>query len=173
MVSDLEALKEHYKLEFDIKQTLENKANNMTTVSGTVTALLFGFGQLFITILVQEKYHWLSEITSILLIGCLAGLAAIVSSVLGFRIQDYSYVIGRTAISRPSIATNITNTAFRVGAGNETASIKAYQDCIKVNEQKNNSKGSLIEAAQWAFCVSIGMIALLVGWLLFSPIPFH
>jgi hypothetical protein len=56
MVSDLETLKEGYKLEFEIKQTLENKANNLTMVSGTVAALLFGSGQLFIGILVQYNY---------------------------------------------------------------------------------------------------------------------
>jgi hypothetical protein len=170
MVTDLETLKEHYKLEFDIKQTLENKANNMTTISGSVTALLFGFGQLFISILIDKHYQWLSFINSFLLVGSLAGLIAIVLSVLGFRIQDYSYVIGKVVISRPSLA-NLPNN-FQAGANNDPASVTNYQNCIKENEKKNNSKSKYIEAAQWAFSVSIGMIAFIVGWLVVAPIHF-
>jgi hypothetical protein len=61
---------------------------------------------------------------------------------------------------------------LRAGQGNDDESIPAYRDCILANTQKNNTKGKLIEAAQWTFCFSIASIAILVGWLLLSPISF-
>ena len=44
-IDHLTEIKEQYNQEFDIKKTLESKANNITTISGTVAGLFFGLGQ--------------------------------------------------------------------------------------------------------------------------------
>jgi hypothetical protein len=46
-----------------------------------------------------------------MLTGCLTGLIAIVLSVLGSRIQDNCYAIGRISLPRPSIFTNFPQVA--------------------------------------------------------------
>jgi hypothetical protein len=48
-------LKDQYQKILDIKNTLEGKANNLLTISGTVGTLLFGFGTFFV-----EDRHTLS-----------------------------------------------------------------------------------------------------------------
>lgn len=73
------------------------------TVAGVVAALLFGFGQVLIENLAALRYDWSTHIIAILLIGILASLASIVLSVIAFRVQNYSYVIGHTVVQEPSL----------------------------------------------------------------------
>ena len=129
---------------------------------------LFGFGQLFVSKLAELKYPLLSEVVLVLLFGCIASLAAIVLSVLAYRIQNYAYVIGGITIDKPSIASSIQDMTFSASEVGE----EAYKDSIKKNEGYNKSKSILIGAAQWAFCISIGTVAILLTWLLVSPIKF-
>jgi hypothetical protein len=165
----MDTLKEDYKQEFDRKETLENKANNMTSVSGVVASLLFGFGALFVERLTELHYELLGQVTTLLLIGIGASLAAIVLSVWGFRIQKYFYVIGESEVEKPSL--NLRNVQVE-GAPNNVNIINAYKGCIEKNSKLNDSKARWIEASQWTFVASIAVIAIFVGWLLYSPIKF-
>ena len=169
-MGDISTLKEHYELEFKRKETLENKANNMTTVAGVVAALLFGFGQVLIENLATIHYDWSTQIIAILLTGILASLASIVLSVIAFRVQNYSYVIGHTEVEKPSLR-ELTNVALTV-AGDENAELTAYKNCIEKNSQRNDSKAKRIEISLWLFIASVSLIAILSAWLLIFPINF-
>ena len=178
-MGDLCALEKHYQLEFGRKETLENKANNMTTVAGVVATLLFGFAQFLIENLAALKYDWLSSIIVIVLIGILASLASIVLSVLAFRVQNYFYVIGHTAVDKPSLrgrlplvdgAANALN--LKSGAGDEDLEIAAYKKCIEENSKLNDSKAKRIQISLWTFVASISFIGILFVWLLVAPISF-
>jgi F0F1-type ATP synthase assembly protein I len=176
-LGDLSTLEKHYQLELNRKETLENKANNMTTVAGVVAALLVGFRQFLIEKLAALTYNGLSYIIPILLIGILASVASIVLSVLAFRVQNYYYVIGHTAVDKPSLrgrlALNdrVTNALkLKSGVGDEDAEIEAYKECIKKNSELNDSKAKIIEGSLWAFVISIGFIAILFVWLLVARI---
>jgi hypothetical protein len=171
VTSDLKTLEANYQVEFDIKKTLEEKANNITTISGVVATLLFGFGQLFVSKLAELHYPWLPYVTFIVMFGCLTGLAAIVFSVAAFRVEKYHYVIGGKSKPRPSITTDISHTEFEIREKDEDL-IQAYIDSINENEKKNNSKSNWVLAAQSAFILSIFSIVILLGWLLYSPITF-
>jgi len=172
MVSpEVEELKEHYDLQFSLKETLESKANNMTTVAGVVATLLFGFGQLFVTNLAAIQYEGIQNITAILLIGCLASLGAVFFSVLGWRIQNYFFVVGSKAIAKPSIAASVSSPNFDPTL-NDAELIKAYLKAIKTNENYNTSKSRWIGLSQWFFFGSIVMISVLLIWLTISPIEF-
>lgn len=174
VAGDLETLKDHYKEQFDRKGTLENKANNMTSVSGVVAALLFGFGQFLIEKLTALSYEGLSYIIGILLIGILASLTSIILSVLGYRVQDYFYVIGHTSVGQPSLRKELLDGTLQCEANvdHENDQINAYKDCIEKNSNLNNKKGRIVEASMWTFVASIVFITILFGWLLVHPIEF-
>jgi hypothetical protein len=167
----IDTLKDNYEQEFKRKETLENKANNMTTVSGVVAALLFGFGELFVERLAGLQYLWLQHVTFLLLIGVVASLAAIVFSVIGFRVQKYSYVVGNNVLDQPSLMEQIDSMNI-AGAANNNNIITAYKTCIKNNAKRNNRKSLWIEFSQWSFVASIAILAIFVCWLLNSPIQF-
>ena len=59
--------KEQYDEQFDRKKTLEGKANNITTIAGTVATLLFGLGQLTVGKLIDLHYASLSQVVLILI----------------------------------------------------------------------------------------------------------
>jgi hypothetical protein len=172
MVSpDVEELKEQYHLQFTLKGTLENKANNMTTIAGVVATLLLGFGQLFVTNLAAIQYEAIQYITAILLVGCLASLGAVFFSVLGWRIQNYIFVIGNDPIPKPTIATLISSMGHNYAIDNARLT-RAYLEAIDINNKLNISKSRWIGLSQWFFFGSIVMISILLIGLTIWPIEF-
>ena len=95
------ALKEQYDLELFVKEKLETKANNMTTISGVAATLIFGFAQLFISKLADVSYENLNIVNSFLGAALVFSISAVLLSVLGWRIQEYSYVVGTGTVNRP------------------------------------------------------------------------
>jgi hypothetical protein len=172
VLREVEELKDHYQLALDLKGTLESKANNMTTVAGVVAALLLGFGQLFVTNLTELQYEGIQYIIAILLAGCITSLGAVLCSVLGWRIQNYYFVVGSEAISKPSIANQVSSPNFDFTLNDNCKLIEAYREAIKKNEEYNTSKSHWIGASQWFFFGSIVMISVLLIWLIISPIKF-
>jgi hypothetical protein len=168
---EVKELQKHYELEFDLKGTLESKANNMTTVAGVVATLLLGFGQLFVTSLAGIQYEGIQYITAILLSGCLASLGAVFFSVLGWRIQNYEFVIGSKAIARPNIAASVSSPRFDFTL-DDAELIKAYLKAIDTNNKYNISKSRWIVLSQWFFLGSIVVISVLLIWLTILPIRF-
>jgi hypothetical protein len=170
--TEVEKLKDHYDLEFKVKENLENKASSMLTVAGIVAPLLFGFGQLFVEKLagIPDRTSQLHYFIFTLLVGCLACLASIVFSVIATRVQEYVYVIGATTIPRPSLASTLKN--MQINTGEEQGQISAYKESIEKNAGNNDLKKSWLEASQWAFVVGITMIAIILSWLLIFPVKF-
>lgn len=89
--SFLQQLKDQYKMIFDIKTSLENKANNIISISGTVAALLFGFG-IFLIDKLGPTYQLTSYVSFILIVSIGGSVLAILLSIWSFKIQPYSYV---------------------------------------------------------------------------------
>jgi hypothetical protein len=71
----VEELKKSYDKVWDVKATLESKANNIMTISGAVAALLFGFGALFLKNL-HTDYQFFFLFVGLMVAGLLAGVAA-------------------------------------------------------------------------------------------------
>ena len=72
----VEELRRTYDKGWDVKNTPESKANNIMTIYGTVAALLFGFGALFLRNL-HPDYAFLSGFVGLLIAGIIASVAAI------------------------------------------------------------------------------------------------
>src|SRR6476660_8644747 len=100
----LKEIKEQYNQEFDIKKTLESKANNITTISGTVAGLFFGLGQFLIGKLIEINYGLLGYIILLFILGIVANIASIMSSIWAWKEKNYYYVLNNRVRIRTDIA---------------------------------------------------------------------
>jgi hypothetical protein len=87
----LEELKSHYKQEFELKSTLENKANYLLIAAGVTMTLLFSFGSTLIGNL-NLNYQYLYYVISFLLLGIITNGISILFAVLAFTIKPYRFV---------------------------------------------------------------------------------
>lgn len=177
-IDDTKTLKDQYDLEFDRKETLENKANNMTSVAGVVAALTFGFGQFLIEKLSAIHYDDLSYIIGILLFAILSSVVSIIFSVLAFRIQRYHFLIGHTAVEKPTLRAELKKQdgssilGLKTGQFDDKTRKEQYVKCIEKNSEKNDLKAKVIDVSMWAFVSGVVLIVVLFAWLLFVPISF-
>jgi hypothetical protein len=96
-------LKEQYDLELFVKEKLETKANNMTTISGVAATLIFGFSQLYVSKLAGVNYQYLNVVNALLAAALVTSVIAIIFSVVGWRIQEYKYVVGTGTVDRSTL----------------------------------------------------------------------
>lgn len=163
-----DALKEQYDLELLVKEKLETKANNMTTISGVAATLIFGFAQLFISKLAGvNPYQNLNYVNGLLGTALVFSSGAVLLSVLAWRIQEYSYVVGKGTINRASLVS--IQTAAPEPTNDKTS---AYKTSIAKNAKNNNTKKELIEVSQWLFVITLLCITIFSIWLLIYPIKF-
>lgn len=161
------ALKEQYDLELLVKDKLETKANNMTTISGVAATLIFGFAQLFISKLAGIRDPNLSYVNCLLGASLVFSICAVLLSILAWRIQEYKYVVGTGTLDRSSLVSIATAT---LGTHNNMAA--AYQESIAQNAKNNKTKKDLIEISQWLFVSTLLCITIFSIWLLAYPIKF-
>jgi hypothetical protein len=159
----VEELRNSYQKGWEVKSTLETKANNIITISGTVATLLFGFGSLFLGSL-NPDYQLLSVFIAFLLIGIIASVIAIIFGGLSFRIRTYEVPIGLDFFAkRPELIDEFkkaTSDTFY------NTIITAYLRCMKQNNDENESKVKHISIAQWLFFTSMIVTPILLGVVL-------
>lgn len=85
----LNELKEQYNKEFELKNTLETKANYNLVASGVVVTLLFGFGATLLN--TSNPVPYLLPIVSIVLAGVILFVVSILFSIFTLRIKQYQY----------------------------------------------------------------------------------
>jgi hypothetical protein len=159
----VEELKKSYDKGWEVKNALENKANNMITISGTVATLLFGFGSLFLKNL-NPNYQLLPLFIVFLMAGIITSVVAILLSSLSFRLRIYEIPIGPDFFTNNKNLIDDYKTAPRDKFNNTM--ITAYLRCIKQNHTINESKVKFISTAQWLFIVSMIIIPILLGIVL-------
>lgn len=161
---ELKEAKDQYSLELDRKKTLEGKANNITTISGTVAVLLFGLGQFLIDKLANLHYAFLPGIIFFLLLGSSLSVVAILLSLYGFRVSDYYYVIAGESVQEPSIVAK--NFASFKGKKNDWT--KQYVENTRKNAEINNKKAAIIKGSELCFSSSVITIPIVLLILLVS-----
>lgn len=156
----VEELRKSYDKGWDIKNTLESKANNIMTISGTVAALLFGFGALFLKNL-HPDYAFLSGFVGLLIAGILASVAAIVLCSLSFRLQRYSVAIGPDFfVGKGNLVSNYKNSSR--DKFNDTM-IETYLQSMEKNNAQNQNKVKFLTIAHWLFVASMIVIPILLA----------
>jgi hypothetical protein len=177
----LEDVKDLSNQEFDRKKTLEGKANNITTIAGTVATLLFGFGQFLVGKLIDLNYSHdiIFNFISILILGVAGCVIAIIFSVLAFSVQHYDIVAGNRRVEERTMTTNTMSELGMLKDSNQgdkktnykQKSIKEYKIAIPKNAKKNDSKSFRVKISQWAFIFStIAIVAVLI-YLIALPSP--
>ena len=176
----LDELKSQYKQEFELKFTLENKANYLLIAAGVTLSLLFSFG-VELTDKLTHDYEYLSLVIGFLMLGAITNGISILFSILGFAPMLYRYTLpyNRFFIKDP------TNNKFkfndkvigeyRDGAGEDyTESITIFKEsmienylrCNLQNGQQNEKKATIIKIAQWLFFTGAISIPLVIGFAL-------
>lgn len=168
-------MKEHYNNQFEIKNTLESKANNMVTISGTVATLLFGFGTFLLDKLVALKYPLIAPIRAVLAIGIIANIISIVLSLRSSRTQTWSLTVnygdffhddGKGDFDQSAV----DEYAYMTDEEYQTEMTELYFDCIRDNVATNNKKGSYIEYSQALFLGGILTVPLVI-LIVFLKLP--
>ena len=170
-----ELLKNRYEQEFQRKETLDSKANNMMTIASTVATLYSGFGVALVTQLFKIALQ-LSTPVILLLIGIVILLGSIFLSTRAYMLREYEYafnfksfVTQADQISTPRkiwklhIGNKIkgTNIVFDdpkiVGYMTKNADdfhklmTKIYTRCIWLNTQVNEIRGTYVIWSQRIF----------------------
>jgi hypothetical protein len=160
-------LKEQYDLELLVKDKLETKANNMTTISGVTATLIFGFAQLYVSKLAGVNYQYLNLLNGFLGAALVFSIAAVIFSVVAWRIQEYRYVVGTGTVDRSTLVSIQT-----IAPAQYNNRSQAYQASIVKNAENNRTKKELIEVSEWLFVIAMLCITVFSIWLLEYPIKF-
>jgi hypothetical protein len=165
----LQELKEQYEKEFEIKDDLESKGNNLLTISGVVATLLFGFGS-FMVDKFDATYDMLTPVTILLIIGIVGNIISIFWSVISFKISLYKYVMPYDYFfNRDGSANEEHLIEYRDGDDLDVFTntlVDTYLKCNRHNGLQNKDKAVKVDLAQWFFFGSILIIPIVIGLVL-------
>lgn len=159
----LEELKNQYGKEFEIKNSLETKANYNLAASGIIVGLLFTFGATLL-----EPSKTLPDIlgfVALLLLSIGVFVISILCSVLALRIKDYYFAFLPKYFY-------VDKDTFNEEKKNEyknmdhnlylTKMIDIYLRANMYNYTENEHKAKRIEIAHWLFVGGIGLILITI-----------
>jgi len=165
----LEELKYHYQKILDIKNTLDVKANNLLTVSGTVGTLLFAFGAFFLEKL-SIHYSYLIHVTSLLIGGISFIVISIVLSSWAFHIRKYKYAMDHRGFFDGDKLNNSAVDEYKHSnqADFYDAMIDTYLGCIKQNSETNDNKVTKLRWSEYFFIAGIFTAPLIAAIILIN-----
>lgn len=163
----LEELKCQYEKEFEIKNSLETKANYNLASSGIVVGLLFTFG-----VALLQTFREISNINyiiALLLFSIGFFVTSVFFSVLALRIKDYYFAFLHDYFYTEENTLNEQTINEYKNMDSEKffdKRIELYLRANKYNYTENENKATRIEIAHWLFLGGIGLI--LITILIFS-----
>jgi hypothetical protein len=165
-------VKEQFQRQLDIKDSLEGKANNLLTISGTVGTLLFGFGT-FLIEKIAPQYPFILIITTFLVAGIIAIVVALLYAVYAFRLQAYLFPIHHRIFFPNNQLSNAIIGQFEAADVAEfyVTMINAYLNGIKMNSEKNDEKASRLKLSQYFFIAGVLTIPIIAGIILIAQPP--
>jgi hypothetical protein len=178
----LDELKFHYKHEFELKSSLENKANYLLVAAGVTMSLLFTFGTELIG-KVNPEYDYFQFVVGFFMLSVISNGISILFSILGFSIKYYRYTMPYNAFFKKDPSTkkvSFNNQAieeYRDGLGDtDSESIQIFKESIienylrfnRQNGLQNSSKATKIKIAQWLFFVG----AITIPFIIIFALPF-
>lgn len=176
----LDELKAEYNLEFQLKSSLENKANYILIAAGVTISLLFSFGAILIEKL-SSDYEYLLYVIVSLMIGVVTNGISVLFSVLGFSIKHYEFPFPYHIFFKENPSTKklefddevIKKFSDGIGDSNpeslqlfNESVIKNYLECNKINAIHNSDKATKIKFAQWFFLGGAVCIPFIIGFAL-------
>jgi MFS family permease len=148
------------------KESIEGKANNVIVASGTIAALLFSFGTLFLTKL-NPEYGWYWYAIIFLLIGVIGNVIAVVFATLaGFRREILFFPVAHNKFYKnDGNYDNDEITKYEKKGHDEFTNelIKSYLHSIKENARKNLEKAHKLMIAHWLLVAGVLSTPILIG----------
>jgi hypothetical protein len=174
----LEELKSQYKQEFELKSSLENRANYVLIAAGVTMSLLFTFGTGFIEKLTPQ-YYYFQFVIGFFLLSAITNSTSILFSVLGFLVRDYRFTMPYYVFFKKDPSTkkvsfnNESIEEYTIGKGkNDKESIQIFREsmienylrCNRQNRIRNNSKATMIKIEQWLFFAgAISIVSIMIS----------
>ncbi len=168
----LDELKTQYEKEFELKRTLETKANYNLVPAGVVVGLLFGFGATVLNSI--DAVPNISLVIYSLLVGIILFVVSILFSVLALRIKIYYYASphehfyneeGMLDEEEINEFRNMEPDAFLDDR------IHTYLRANKSNSIENDYKASKVNVAHWLFVFAMITVPITILIFIFSTIP--
>jgi hypothetical protein len=144
----LEEIKESYKINLDIKTTLEDKARNIIIVSGLLIPILFGLN--------SSIYLFVKDMTWLLFGGLIMNLIALFAAVVSSILLKHTIVLG-------NLMDNDYEKMKKMSEDELTdAFIILYRNAIKDIATKNVIKSTLVFISQGALVLSLSLFSYLI-----------
>jgi len=163
----LEELKIQYEKEFELKNSLETKANYSLASSGVIVGLLFTFAANLFNIF--KNLPALPYISISLLIGVGLFIIAIFFSVQVSRIKQYHYAtLHKYFFKNEGVFNEGTKSEYKYMKLDDFLDdrIDTYLVANKINFEHNEDKARNVSRMHWLFF--FGIISIIVTILLFS-----
>jgi hypothetical protein len=171
----VEELRMQYEKEFELKSSLESRASNIITASGTIAGFLLVFGTFLLGGL--DKSSILSGyVTGSLIGGIATAMTAISFSIYASFLRKYSYALGDVSALTMEDRNNKKNRLpnevqiKHFTDKNEDEFIKemiiAYTKSIYNNDSKNRNKAIAVLIGQCAIFISIIFALILIVLLI-------
>jgi hypothetical protein len=150
----LEELRRSFEMMKDSRNTLERKANSIMAISGTVAALIFGFGALFLKN-VHPSYEYFNLFVFSLFFDIILSISAMVLCAWSFRLEYSAIPLGQENWSLD----------FSNGHPDDTfvpRLIRHYTEAIQTDDTNNKRKSKFISIGLLLFIFSLIVILILL-----------
>jgi hypothetical protein len=158
----LDELRAQYNKEFEIKSMLDNKANSIISMSGTIATLFMGFGSFLLIKIEPSKYEILIPASIFLMTEVVLTTFTIWYSTNSYRLREYRYVMGHERFfeKKSGVFKEYEAEQFKKSTEEkfEDLMIEVYLKTIKENAEKNEDKANKIDHAQKLFSFALTMI---------------
>lgn len=152
----LSELKIQFDRLIDVKEKLDNKANNLMAMSGTISTILMGVG----VFIMNTKYN-ASELFYVMLILFCIGISLLIGSIVvnifAYRLRTQDYPIGSKNFfccgKQNNTVVKEYTTAHKIDF--QEMIVTMYLDCIQDAEKKIDHKGYLVKRAQILFLIGL------------------
>jgi hypothetical protein len=166
----LNELRIQFERDLDIKKTLDSKATNMITMSGTIVTILIAIGTFLLTRLesTSNVFHvslW------ILAVGIVLAITCIVLQIFSYSLKKYTFPMGHESFFVDGEFNKEMSEKFRNAPKDQFTKrmVEEYLVSIKNFSKVNAKKARLIKIGQWCFVSGIIAIAVLLGYVLYGP----
>lgn len=170
----LNEIKLQFNNEIDLKKNADTKSQNIITISGVVTSIIFGSGVLLITRMKPEYDFFLHTLVLVALVLVL-NLLAILLAVISARIQAYKYVMAHEDFFTTK---GYTDEVIKNGKNFDQEEIKKYKtmditqfnnelidyylEANKHNTEQNFRKIKNIQFSYYIFLAGISLVILIL-----------
>ena len=164
----LNELKFQYEKDFELKNTLDSKASNMSTISGSIVTISLLIATFLISKITSDIYVGIS--VGILAIGILFGILTIINFLRSYSVRRYRYAMGHEAFFDEQEYKKEVAKRF-ITASKQTFAehlAREYLESIKHNMKANEDKANIIKEAQTYLTIEIAIISVLVAFAIMS-----